>query len=63
MASTKLMETKDGKRFWQISVSRGYGKAPYKTRFYWPMKADGQPVAQSTAGTALKKAIADFERA
>ena len=36
MASTKLMETKDGRRFFQISVSRGYGKAPYKTRWYWP---------------------------
>ena len=30
------METKDGRRFFQISVSRGYGKAPYKTRWYWP---------------------------
>ena len=36
MASIKQMETKDGKRFFQISVSRGYGKAPYKTRWYWP---------------------------
>lgn len=36
MASIKLNETKDGRRFFQISVSRGYGKAPYKTRWYWP---------------------------
>lgn len=36
MASTKLMETKDGKRFFKISVSRGYGKTPYTMRWYWP---------------------------
>lgn len=36
MASTKLMETKDGRRFFQISVSRGYGKSAYKMRWYWP---------------------------
>ena len=36
MASTKLMETKDGRRFFKISVSRGYGKAPYTMRWYWP---------------------------
>lgn len=36
MASIKLMETRAGKRFFQISVSRGYGKAPYKTRWYVP---------------------------
>ena len=29
MASCKLMETKDGKRFYKISVSRGYGVTPY----------------------------------
>lgn len=63
MASTKLMQTKDGKRFFQICVSRGYGKAPYKTRFYWPMTTDGHPVAKSTAERALKNAAAEFERA
>lgn len=36
MAGTKLMETKDGKRFFKISVSRGYGKTPYTMRWYWP---------------------------
>ena len=36
MASIKLNETKDGRRFFQICVSRGYGNAPYKTRWYWP---------------------------
>ena len=63
MASTKLMETKDGRRFFQISVSRGYGKTPYRTRWYWPMTADGQPVAKSTAERELRKVTAEFERA
>ena len=63
MASTKLMSTKDGRRFFQIAVSRGYGKAPYKTRFYWPLKENGDPVAKSTAERELKKVVAEFERA
>ena len=58
MASTKLMETKDGKRFFQICVSRGYGKAPYKTRWYWP---DGW--SKRTAERELAKVAAEFERA
>lgn len=36
MASIKQLETKDGKRFFKISVSRGYGKTPYTMRWYWP---------------------------
>ena len=63
MASTKLMTTKDGRRFWKISVSRGYGLTPYTQRFYWPEKADGQPVAKRTAERELDKAVAEFERA
>ncbi len=63
MASTKLMETKDGRRFFLISVSRGHGKTPYRTRWYWPLTADGQPVARSTAERELKKAAAEYERA
>ena len=55
--------TKDGKRFWKISVSRGHGKTPFTKRFYWPSKADGNPVAKNTAERELKKAVADFERA
>lgn len=58
MASTKLMETKDGKRFFQISVSRGYGKAPYKKRWYWP---DGW--SKRTAEREAAKVAAEFERA
>lgn len=63
MASTKLMQTRDGRRFFQISVSHGYGKTPYRTRWYWPMTADGQPVARSTAERELRKVAAEFERA
>lgn len=56
MASTKLMETKDGKRFWKISVSRGYGKSPYTSRFYWQ---DGW--SERYALQQLKKAVGTFE--
>ncbi len=58
MASTKLMETKDGRRFFQICVSRGYGKAPYKTRWYWP---DGW--SKRTAEREAAKQAAAFELA
>ena len=58
MASTKLMETKDGKRFFQICVSRGYGKAPYKTRWYWP-----EGWSKRTAEREAAKQAAAFELA
>ena len=58
MASTKLMETKDGKRFFQICVSRGYGKAPYKTRWYWP-----EGWRKRTAEREAAKQAAAFELA
>lgn len=58
MASLKLMETKDGKRFFQICVSRGYGKAPYKTRWYWP-----EGWSKRTAEREAAKQAAAFELA
>lgn len=58
MASIKLMQTKGGKRFFQICVSRGHGKAPYKTRWYWP---DGW--GKRTAEREVAKQAAEFERA
>ena len=58
MASIKELQTKDGRRFFQISVSRGYGKAPYKKRWYWP---DGW--ARRTAEREARKVAAEFERA
>ena len=58
MASTKLMETKDGKRFFKISVSRGYGKSPYTMRWYWPdgwsKRAAERELAKQTAAFELK---------
>ena len=56
MASTKLMETKDGKRFYKISVSRGYGVTPYTMRWYWP---DGW--SKRAADRELAKVAAAFE--
>ena len=58
MASVKLNETKDGRRFFQICVSRGYGNAPYKTRWYWP---DGW--SKRTAEREAAKQAAAFELA
>ena len=58
MASINLNETKDGRRFFQISVSRGYGKAPYKRRWYWP---DGW--SKRTAEREAAKQAAAFELA
>lgn len=58
MASIKLRETKDGRRFFQIAVSRGYGKAPYKTRWYWP---DGW--SKRSVDREVAKVAAEFERA
>ena len=58
MASIKLNETKNGRRFFQISVSRGYGKASYKTRWYWP---DGW--SKPTAEREAAKQAAVFELA
>ena len=62
MASVKEMTRKDGSRFFQISVSRGYGLTPYTMRFDWPKAKDGQPVARSTAEKKLAIAVADFSR-
>ena len=58
MASIKLNETKDGRQFFQICVSRGYGNAPYKTRWYWP---DGW--SKRTAEREAAKQAAAFELA
>ena len=50
------METKDGKRFYKISVSRGRGKSKYTMRWYWP---DGW--SKRTAERELAKVVAEFE--
>lgn len=58
MASTKLMTTKDGRRFYKISVSRGYGKSPYSTRWYVPEKM----TAKRTIERELERAVRAFEQ-
>ena len=57
MASTKLKQTRDGRRFYEIRVSRGYGLSPYQTRWYIP---DGW--AARTVERELRKVTAEFER-
>lgn len=57
MASTKLMQTKDGKRFFMISVSRGRGLSNYTMRWYWP---DGWSKAK--AEKELNKVAVTFEK-
>lgn len=62
MASIGKMETaKDGRRYWRIFVSRGYGQSPYSCRFYWPTKKDGSPVARSTAESQRDKRAVEFQ--
>lgn len=61
MASTRLMQTADGRKFWKIIVSAGR-EQQYTERFYWPLKANGDPVAEKTALRELDKTVADFER-
>lgn len=58
MASINLMETKDGRRFFLIRVSRGMGNSHYQKRWYWP---DGW--ARRTAEREARKVAAEFERA
>ena len=63
MASIKLSETKDGRRFFQISVSRGYGKSPYKTRWYWPdgwsKRTAEREAAKQAAAVRAKPSLAE----
>ena len=58
MASVKLMTTKDGKRFWKISVSRGKGESPFSERFYWQ-----DTWSKRFAEQQLKAEIGRFETA
>lgn len=56
MASTKEMHTKDGRRYFKISVSRGYGKSPF-TKSWYP----SETWAEKTVQRNLAKAAAEFE--
>lgn len=57
MAATYLRTTKNGRRYFEITVSRGRGKAPYRTTWNWP---DGW--SERTARREAAKAAAEFER-
>ena len=57
MASTKLMKTKDGRRFWKIIVSQGKDRPQLTTRFYWQ---DGW--SEKYALGQLQKAVGAFEQ-
>lgn len=58
MASiSKMQATKDGQRFWKISVSRGYGLTPYTTRFYWP-----EGWSKRSTESRLKSFAGEFEQ-
>lgn len=57
MASISKRITKDGRRFFEIHVSRGRGKSAYQTRWYPP---DGW--CDKTARREAVKIAADFER-
>ena len=55
MANAKLMETKDGRRFYRIFVSQGRGKK-YSTRWYVP-----EGWSKKSIETGLRKAMSEFE--
>ena len=57
MASIKEMQTKDGRRYFQIRVSMGKNQPQYKTRLYWQ---DGW--SEKYAQRQALKAAAEFEK-
>ena len=62
MASAIQKTDKAGRKYWRIQVSRGTGNAPFETKFYWPLKENGDPVSNSVAEKALNRFVSDFER-
>lgn len=62
MAScTEWKTKKSGQRYCRIHVSRGTDVTSYTEIFEWPTKADGSPVAKTTADSALKKRMTALE--
>ena len=57
MASTRKLHTKDGKPFYEITVSRGRGKPRLTSRWYPP-----EGWSQRAIDRELAKAAAEFER-
>ena len=60
--SKSPLTDKNGNKYWRVQVSRGTGKAPFETKFYWLLKENGDPVSKSVAEKALNKFVTDFER-
>ena len=58
MASTRLKETKDGKKYYEIRVSMGRGKTELSTRWYIP---EGKTWSQKKIDSELNKAATKFE--
>ena len=57
MASTRKLQTKDGKIFYEISVSRGRGKSRPSTRWYPP-----EGWSRKSIDRELAKVAAEYER-
>lgn len=57
MASTRKLKTKDGREFYEISVSRGRGKSRLTRRWYPPDGWSRKAIERELAAVA-----ADFER-
>ena len=57
MASIKQMQRKDGSVFYEISVSRGYGKSPYTMRWDRP-----KGLAAKTVKARLQAVAFEFEQ-
>ena len=57
MASIKQMQRKDGSVFYEISVSRGYGKSPYTMRWDRP-----EGLAAKTVKARLQAVAFEFEQ-
>ena len=57
MPSTRLKQRKDGSKFYEISVSRGYGKSAYTTRWDVP-----PGLGEKTIQRQLTKFAEDFQR-
>lgn len=60
--SKKLLTDKNGNKYWRIQVSRGTGNAPFETRFYYPLKENGDPVSKKVAEKELGIFARDFEK-
>ena len=61
VSKTPLTDRK-GRKYWRVQVSRGTGKAPFETKFYWPTKENGDPVSKNKAESLLNDFVIGYER-